>query len=497
MKILLINPDFPDTFWSYKYALKFVRKKATLPPLGLLTVASMLPKEWSKRVVDTGVAHLSEKDLDWADMAFVGSMAVQRESSRRVIHRCKKAGLIVVAGGPLFTNEYDQFDEVDHFVLNEAELTLPPFLKDFTDGCAQRVYRTDEFCDIKQTPLPQLDLIDMGRYASMSIQFSRGCPFRCDFCNVTALLGYHPRVKTVDQVIAELDVIYNSGWRSQIFFVDDNFIANKKYLKTQLLPAIIEWQKTKRGLPLYTEASINLADDEELMKLMFEAGFDMVFIGIETPDKKSLAECDKKQNINRDLVASIQKIQNTGLQVQGGFIVGFDNDTHSIFEKQIEFIQKSKIVTAMVGLLNAPCGTKLYERLKQEGRISGEITGDNVDGTTNIVPKMGMETLLKGYQSILSEIYSPKHYYKRVINFLKDFKAPKFEPQFDFQRFMAFFRSCIYLGIIGKERFQYWKLFFWTVFRRPRLFPLAITFAIYGHHFRKIYEVHILKNYFM
>ncbi|MBW1697117.1 MAG: B12-binding domain-containing radical SAM protein [Deltaproteobacteria bacterium] len=497
MNALLINPAFPDTFWSYKYALKFIRKKAVLPPLGLVTLAAMLPAEWEIRLVDMNVTKLTDKDLAWADIAFITSMAVQRDTCRKVIHRCKQAGLRVVAGGPLFTNEFEQFGEVDHFVLNEAEITLPPFLKDLAKGCLKRIYRTDEFCDIRKTPVPRWDLIDTKRYASMSIQFSRGCPFRCDFCNVTSLLGYRPRVKTTEQIIAELDAIYDMGWRNQVFFVDDNFIANKKYLKTKLLPAIIEWQRDKKGLPLYTEASINLADDEELMKLMVEAGFDMVFIGIETPDEKSLAECDKKQNINRDLIQSIQKIQKTGLQVQGGFIVGFDSDTHSIFDKQIEFIQKSSIVTAMVGLLNAPRGTRLYERLMREGRIVGEITGDNVDGTTNIIPKMGMDTLLEGYKYILMHIYSPKYYYNRVISFLKDFKAPKFAPSLDFQRILAFFRSCIYLGIIGKERFQYWKLLFWTVFRRPRLFPLAVTFAIYGYHFRKIYEVHILRNYFM
>ncbi len=460
--------------------------------MGLLTVAALLPEEWSLRLVDMSVKNFTDADLAWADIAFIGSMTIQRESTHNVVRRCKKAGLKVVAGGPLFADNNEQIDDIDHFVLNEAETTLPLFLKDLANGCAKRIYSTDEFCDIRKTPIPMWDLIDSRRYASMSIQFSRGCPFQCDFCNVTSLFGYRPRVKSADQVIAELDAIYDLGWRNQVFFVDDNFIANKKYLKTQLLPAIIKWQKGKKGLPLYTEASINLADDQELMELMVEAGFDMVFIGIETPDENSLAECDKKQNINRDLIKNIQKIHRTGLQVQGGFIVGFDNDTHSIFRKQIEFIQNSRIVTAMVGLLQAPPGTKLYERLAQEGRIIGSTTGDNVNGTTNIVPKMGMDVLLEGYKNILHHIYSPKHYYNRVINFLEDYKAPKFEPALDLQRFLAFFRSCIYLGIIGKERFQYWKLFFWTAFRRPRLIPLAITFAIYGHHFRKIYETHIL-----
>ena len=492
MRALLIYPEFPDTFWSFKHALKFIRKKAALPPLGLLTLGAMLPKEWSKRLIDVNVRNLTEKDLEWAEMVFISAMVVQRESARQVIARCKEAGLKVVAGGPLFSGEYEQFEEVDHFVLNEAELTLPPFLVDLEQGCPKRIYEASQFPDIRKTPVPMWELADLKQYASMSIQFSRGCPFDCEFCNVTALLGHRPRIKTSAQVIAELDALYSLGWRGQFFFVDDNFIGNKRYLKTQLLPALIEWRKDKRGIPFNTEASVNLADDELLMKLMVEAGFDAVFIGIETPDDESLAECNKRQNRNRDLVECVKRIQRTGLQVTGGFIVGFDSDTRSIFQRQIDFIQKSGIVTAMVGLLQAPAGTRLYKRLKQEGRLVGQSSGDNVDGTTNIIPKMDLDALFEGYRDVIRHIYLPKNYYRRVKTFLREYKTPKTESPLDFQRFMAFFRSSIRLGIFGKERFQYWKLLLWTLFRRPGLFPLVITFAIYGHHFRKISNLHIL-----
>jgi radical SAM superfamily enzyme YgiQ (UPF0313 family) len=491
MNILLIYPQFPDTFWSFKHALKFIRKKAALPPLGLLTLAAMLPRGWSKRLVDLNVKRLSEKDLAWADCAFISAMVVQREAARKTIARCKAAGLKVIAGGPLFTSEYEDFEDVDHFVLNEAEITLPLFLVDLAMGRARHIYETTEFCDIRETPVPVWELAELRRYASMSIQFSRGCPFDCEFCNVTALFGHRPRIKTAEQIIAELDGLYNLGWRGQIFFVDDNFIGNKKYLKTQLLPALVEWQKDKKGVPFYTEASVNLADDEPLMEMMVEAGFDAVFIGIETPDKACLAECNKKQNGNRDLIESVKRIQRSGLQVQGGFIVGFDNDSQSIFQRQIDFIQNSGIVTAMVGLLQAPAGTKLYERLKQEGRLLGHMSGDNVDGTTNIIPRMDLEVLHSGYRNIMCHIYSPKHYYSRIRTFLREYKAPKVEMSLDFQRFMAFFRSNIHLGILGKERFQYWKLLLWTLFRRPGFVPLAITLAIHGHHFRKICELHL------
>jgi len=491
MNVLLIYPEFPDTFWSFKYALKFIRKKAALPPLGLLTLAAMLPKQWSKRLVDVNITNLTEEDLVWADYVFISGMVVQRESARQTIARCKEAGLKIVAGGPLFTSEYEEFEDVDHFVLNEAELTLPPFLADLETGCARRVYETSEFCDFRETPAPMWELADLKRYASMSIQFSRGCPFNCDFCNVTVLFGHRPRIKTAEQIIAELDDLYNLGWRGQVFFVDDNFIGNKGYLKTRLLPALIEWQKDKRGVPFFTEASINLADDEPLIEMMVEAGFDAVFIGIETPDEESLAECNKKQNRNRDLVEDVKRIQRAGLQVQGGFIVGFDSDTHSIFQRQIDFIQKSGIVTAMVGLLQAPPGTRLYERLEQEGRLLGHMSGDNVDGTTNIIPNMGLDVLCEGYRNIMCHIYSHKHYYKRVKTFLREYKAPKIEIPLDLQSFLAFFRSNIRLGVFGKERFQYWRLLSWTLFHRPELLSLAITLAIYGHHFRKICELHI------
>ena len=471
MNSLLIYPEFPDTFWSFKHALKFVRKKASLPPLGLLTVAAMLPVEWPKRLVDVNVTRLTQEDLDWADCAFISGMTVQRRSTHQIIARCKAANLKVVAGGPLFASEHEQFETVDHFVLNEAELTLPPFLADLEQGCPRRIYTTPDFADIRETPAPMWELLEQDRYASMCVQFSRGCPFNCDFCNVTALFGHRPRTKSAPQITAELNSLYQQGWRGHVFFVDDNLIGNKRNLKTELLPALIDWRKDKTGMSFNTEASINLADDTLLMQMMVDAGFDAVFIGIETPNEESLVECGKLQNKNRNLVEHVKRIQRTGLQVQGGFIVGFDNDTPSIFQRQVDFIQQSGIVTAMVGLLQAPPGTRLYERLQQEGRLLDQISGDNADGTTNIIPKMSLDQLHEGYKNILQNIYSPKPYYQRVKTFL---------------------RSIYRLGILGQERVHYWNLLGWTLIRRPRLFPLAVTLAIYGYHFRKICELHEL-----
>jgi len=492
MNVLFIYPEFPDTFWSFKHALKFIHKRAASPPLGLLTVAAMVPPAWSKRLIDLNVTRLTRKDLTWADLAFISGMGVQAESARQVIERCKATGVRVVAGGPLFTSEYEEFEEVDHFVLNEAEVTLAPFLRDLARGQAKRFYTTSQFADIRKSPAPLWELVNFKRYASMSIQYSRGCPYDCEFCNVTALFGHKPRVKTAEQIITELDGLYGQGWRGSIFFVDDNLIGNKRRLKADLLPALIKWREGKREIRFQTEVSIDLADDEQLMQMMVEAGFVRVFVGIETPDEKSLSECSKRQNQNRSLVEDVKRIQRAGLEVQGGFIVGFDSDTPSIFQRQIDFIQKSGVVTAMVGLLQAPRGTRLYERLKREGRLLGRSSGDNVDGTTNFIPRMNLDTLREGYKNILRQIYSPDQYYQRIKTFLREYRPPKIKTPVHFEEILALLSSIFRLGIIGKERVQYWKLFLWAYFRRPESFPLAITLAIYGHHFRKICELRVL-----
>ncbi len=492
MKILLVYPKYPDTFWSFKYALKFVSKKASFPPLGLLTVASMLPDEWEKRLIDMNVSVLTEDDLMWADYVFISAMIVQKKSTMEVIRRCKKLGIKMVAGGPLFTTGYEEFEDIDHLVLNEAESTLPSFLHDLIKGCTHHIYTSKMWPDISKTPLPQWELINMKKYASMCIQYSRGCPFNCEFCDIVFLNGHKPRTKSKNQILEELEILYSQGWRSSVFFVDDNFIGNRKRLKTEILPFLIDWMKQKKyPFSLFTEASINLSDDEELMRLMVKAGFKKVFIGIETPNEESLTECNKYLNKNRDLIACVKKIQSNGLEVQGGFIVGFDNDPPSIFERQISFIQKSGIVTAMVGLLNAPRGTRLYHRLKKEKRLLNDPSGDNTDFSLNFIPKMNIETLMNGYKKILNTIYSPKHYYKRVKTFLKEYKPKPLKKKFNFNfcDLKAFLKSIWSLGIKGKERLHYWKLISWTLVRRPRLFHLAISLAIYGFHFRKIVEI--------
>ena len=492
MNVLLIYPEFPDTFWSFKHALKFVRKKSSSPPLGLVTVAGMLPGTWDKRLVDMNVERLRQSDIAWADIVLVSAMTVQRQSTVEVIARVKKAGKIIVAGGPLFTAEPEEFPEVDHLILNEAEITLPLFLSDLGRGDPKRVYATDEFADLTKTPVPLWELVDLRHYDSLSLQFTRGCPFNCDFCNVTALLGHRMRLKTTRQLIAELDKIYSLGWRRGIFIVDDNFIGNKRILKEEVLPALIEWRKDKKGCLFTTEASVNLSDDDVLIEMMVKAGFTQVFVGIETPDDVALAECSKSQNLNRDLVGSVKKLQQMGLQVMGGFIVGFDSDDETTFQRMIDFIQQSGIVTAMVGLLQAPVGTQLYQRMLREGRIRNQYSGDNVDGETNITPKMDLSLLKEGYRKILDSIYSGKGFYERVRTFLKEYKPHRHAVTIQWQEIAALFKSVFEIGIKSKERKEYWKLVFWTLFNCPRKFPLAITFSIYGYHFRKVNELHVV-----
>ncbi len=493
MKILLVYPRYPDTFWSFRYALKFIAKKAANPPLGLLTVAAMLPVEWEKKLVDMNVSSLTDDDISWADYVFLSAMAVQQDSVREVIARCNKLGTRLVAGGPLFTTTDEKFDGVDHFVLDEAEVTLPPFLRDLERGCARHIYTSKERPDITKTPVPLWSLINTKKYSSMSVQYSRGCPFNCEFCDIIVLNGRKPRTKDKEQVLVELDALYRLGWRAGVFIVDDNFIGNRRKLKSEILPAIIEWMKTRKyPFALSAEASINLADDEELMQLMIEAGFDAVFVGIETPNEESLVECNKSQNQNRDLVASVKKIQNHGFVVQGGFIVGFDSDPLSIFKSQISFIQNSGIVTAMVGLLNAPAGTRLYQRLKAENRLLKSFTGDNTDCSLNFIPKMNSETLMNGYKHVLDTIYSPKDFYERVKTFLKEYRPRRRRRnRIRFYHIRAFIRSVWVLGVKERGRRYYWKLFISTLLKYPRAFPLSVSLVVYGYHFRKVVEKYI------
>ncbi len=490
MKILLIYPKHPDTFWSFKYALRFVSKKSAFPPLGLLTVAALLPVSWDKRLVDLNVRTVTDAELAWADYVFLSAMSIQRASAKEIIDRCNALRIKVVAGGPLFTSYAEEFETVDHLVLNEAEVTLPLFLEDLQRGEPKHRYTTQQWADIQTTPAPLWNLVNLKHYSSMNIQYSRGCPYDCEFCDITVLYGRVPRTKSKVQILAELDGLFARGWNGPVFFVDDNFIGNKKKLKAELLPALVEWmQRHRHPFTLSTEASINLSDDDELMRLMVQAGFSRVFIGIESPHEESLIESRKNQNRHRDLIACVKKMQRFGLEVQAGFIIGFDSDPPTIFERVIEFIQESGIATAMVGLLNAPKGTRLHRRLLHEGRLLIVSSGDNTDFSLNFLPQMNREVLLAGYKKIVDTIYSPKHYHARVKRFLKEYQPHQGKVfRVQYIHLKAFAKSLVVLGVIAKERVYFWRLLVWSLFRRPRLFPLAVSLSIFGFHFRKVFE---------
>lgn len=492
MRALLVYPEYPETFWNFKHALRFIARRAAYPPLGLLTVAAMLPADWELRLVDMNVARLKDEDLRWAELVCVSAMSIQSASVRAVIARCQALGVPTMAGGPLFTSAPDDFAEVDYLVLNEAEVTLPQFLADFARGEARHCYTSTTLAELGATPIPRWDLLKARRYAAMSIQLSRGCPFDCEFCNITSLFGRVPRLKAAGQVLAELDAMYRTGWRGPVFFVDDNFIGNKHRVKTEILPAIIDWNARHRQPFVFnSQVSLNLADDAELLALMARAGFITVFVGVESPNDESLTECNKIPNKDRDLIASIKAIQRAGMQVQGGFIVGFDSDPVSIFDRVTLFIKESAIATAMVGLLNAPQGTRLYQRLEAEGRLVGDFTGDNTDCSLNFTPAMNPDILRQGYRRIIESIYAPKNYYARVKAFLRDFRPRLPSPRrLTFGTLFAGVKCAWVLGLKEKERGQYWRLIFWSLFRHPRLLPLAIELAAYGYHFRKCFEGH-------
>jgi len=486
MKILLLSPRTPDTFWSFKHAIRFVARRASMPPLGLLTVAAMLPSDWELKLVDLNVEKLRDDDLRWADYVLLGAMIVQQDSVREILARCAALHKTVIAGGPLFTTGHEAFPQVRHFVLGEAEELMPQVVADLQSGRLQPVYQSTHRPAITQTPSPRWDLIKFRHYVTMSVQFSRGCPFDCEFCDIIVMNGRVPRTKTPAQLIAELDALRARGWQDMVFIVDDNFIGNKARTKT-LLHALIAWRiATGTQINFLTEASMNLADDPELCALMVEAGFKKVFVGIETPSVEALAECHKVQNGNRDLVASVQTLQRAGLEVMGGFIVGFDSDQRDIFKRQFEFIQRSGVATAMVGLLTALPQTRLWHRLKTEGRLEAASSGNNTDAALNFRPKLNREFLQSGYRDLVKKLYEPGNYYRRIRTFLKSHRPAGPGRRLSWADFVAFLKSFWVLGVWHRGRVGYWRLFVGTLIRRPRQFPHAIELAILGYHFRRV-----------
>jgi len=486
MNVLLVYPRTPDTFWSFQHVLRFVAKRSAFPPLGLLTVAAMLPGDWQLRLVDLNVQELADTDLRWADYVFLSGMIVHRQSAHEVAARSAAFGTPVVAGGPLFTTGHREFPEIAHFVLGEAEGVVERLVRDMEAGTMQSEYRSPDWPDVRTTPVPRWDLVRMRDYVTMPVQFSRGCPYDCEFCDIVVMNGRVPRTKEPEQVIRELEVLRKRGWNDMVFIVDDNFIGNRKRTRA-LLREMVQWRaRTAPKMGFLTEASVNLADDRELCELMVAAGFKKVFLGIETPSAESLEECRKQQNRKRDLANAVKTIQRAGMEVMGGFIVGFDSDPQDIFRRQFEFIQKSGVVTAMVGLLSALPETALYRRLAREGRILAESCGDNTGAAINFVTRLDREFLLSGYRELMRRLYEPANYYRRIRTFLATFEPRGPVSRLSLADLKAFLKSLWLLGLQSPGRRHYWALFWTTLIAQPRKFRAAMELWIIGHHFRSV-----------
>lgn len=461
--------------------------RAVYPPLGLLTIASLLPGDWKRKLVDLNVTDLARKDLEWADYVFISAMNVQEDSVREIVDQCRLAGVKTIAGGSLFAHEHERFPGIDHFVLNEAEITLPLFIDDLRKNSLQPVYRTAGFANMAQSPLPAFELVNNNQYLYSILQYSRGCPYLCDFCDVTSLYGRRPRMKTTDQVIRELEAIDRHGNVRLVLFADDNLIGNKRVLKDELLPALIEWRRRKKPAFLFaTQLTIDLADDDVLMALMIDAGFRQIFIGIETPDEVSLRESGKKQNLKRDQLGNIRKLHKAGFFIAGGFIVGFDTDTPSIFQRQTDFIQQSGIPLPIVNILKAPPGTALFERMKKENRLSKQFAF--LEGDTNIIPLMDEKILYDGFIELISNIYHPEKSYRRLIGFFSTYESPKpsakVPVKYGINDIKLVLRVFYLLGIMDPYRNYFWKLILWAFKNKRKYMDMAVFYGI------MIYQMH-------
>lgn len=485
MNVLLVYPEFPDTYWSFKHALPIEGKKSAYPPLGLLTIAAMMPKHWNKRLVDTNIRRLTDSDLKWADIAMLSGMIVHKDEVLDILQRCRARGLRTVVGGPI-TNSVSELPQyADSVVYGEAEDLMEGLIADLERGATKPSYKAVALPGLNKTPVPDLSLINTRHYSAMPIQYSRGCPFNCEFCDIIEIYGRVPRTKTPAQVIAELDQLRDRKWRGSVFIVDDNFIGNKRKAK-ELLAVLADWNRRhQRPFSFFTEASINLADDTELLQMMKDANFTRVFMGIETPVEASLKEAHKMQNTRKNLVESVHRIQDYGLEVMAGFIVGFDNDPDDIFDRQVQFIRESAIPLAMVGILLALPGTQLFRRLMKEGRILDEGHGNNMDLRLNFIPKMNAQKLIQGYRDILRRIYTPDAYYERVLSFLDRYKHPNHRPRV-FSDYIALARSFVKLGVLSDSRSSYWKFVAKAALHYRKTFDTAMTLAVMGYHFQTL-----------
>ena len=494
---LFVYPKFPPSYWGFKYALEFLGKKSSMPPLGLLTIASMFPKHYNLKVVDINIEPLTDAHLEWADVTLTSTMIVQKDSLYDVAERCNRAGVPIIAGGPHPTSYYDNIKEetdavIDHFLFGEVEEIFEDFLTDFESGAAEEVYREKRKPDITLTPPPRYDLIDINAYGSMALQFSRGCPFNCEFCDITKLFGRVPRTKSNEQMLAEFEMLYKLGWKGPMFVVDDNFIGNKRDAM-RLLPAVQQWQDERQfPFSLYTEASVNLVEIPDMLDAMSDSGFNMVFLGIESPNDNALISTSKGQNTSKQedagsyLLRAVRQIQSKGMEVTGGFIIGLDGDTE--FDSHINFIQEAGIPMAMAGLLTALKETDLWHRLKLEDRLLVESTGNNTDMSLNFVPEMPREELISEYRRVVSTLYDPtlKNYFKRCLMLLEHMPFTSHNVRSIQKTELIAFARSLQRQLFSRQGVEYARYLITALRKYPKMFPEAVRLAVMGHHLEKM-----------
>ncbi len=488
MRTLLVYPRFPQSFWSFEQALALVDRKALLPPLGLVTVAAILPQDWEYKLVDRNIRDVTEAEWQWADLVIMSAMIVQKEDLAAQIQVAKRYGKPVAVGGPYASalpQEVESFG-TDYLILGEGEITLPMFVEALARGETSGKFTTTEKPDVSTTPIPRYELLEMDAYDNMSVQFSRGCPFQCEFCDIIVLYGRKPRTKTPQQFLAELERLYELGWRRSIFLVDDNFIGNKRNVKL-LLQELKTWM-IEHNYPFFlnTEASVDLAQDEDLMALMVECNFNAVFLGIETPDTDSLAVTKKFQNTRDPLVESVQKIMRYGLRVTAGFIIGFDGEKSGAGDRVIQFVEETAISLAMFSMLQALPDTALWHRLKKEGRLLDERANINQTTLMNFVPSRPIETIAQEYIRAFWELYDPQKYLDRTYRQFLLMGEPQHKtslrrPSWVVIRAMLtiFWRQ----GVLRKTRWTFWVYLVHMMIAKPRNWQYYLSICALGEHF--------------
>lgn len=489
MKALLIWPILPNSFWSYQETLNLADLRSTNPPLGLITVAAMLPSDWEIRFVDRNVRCETAADWEWCDMAILSAMIVQKEDLRSLIKKGVALGKKVAVGGPFATSvpEFALEAGAHYLILDEGECTIPLFLQALERGEKRGIFRSLEKPDVTQTPMPRFDLLDLDAYLAITVQFSRGCPFQCEFCDITNLYGRKPRTKTPEQMLGEFEVLYQMGWRRYIFVVDDNFIGNKRNAKI-FLRALIPWME-ERNYPfiLLTEASLNLAEDDELIELMVKAGFTMIFMGIETPDTDSLMVAHKEQNTRNSLIESCHKITRSGLQIMSGFIIGFDGERAGAGQRIQQFVEATGIPQAHLNLLQALHNTAMWKRLKQEGRLVEGLSSylGSQKSLMNFVPTRPLEEIVAEYIDAFWNLYDPVAYLKRTFRHFMMMEGSRPQPKRQLTgRDLRFVLAvCWRQGVLRSTRFLFWWQLLAVALRKPRLLYDYFLVLGMGEHF--------------